>query len=87
MFTRDDPNWSDAAWGVTVVPWVMIGALSLLTLGSYVYGRLTKGHWDWGVQSLRKVDVLTGIAPHLAPRHVGRGKWYQKFILNVLNKI
>src|SRR5437667_12689055 len=65
VFTRGDSTWAEgnATWGTTLVPWMMIIGLSLLTLGWYAYQRREQGGWGWQIPSLRAVDITSGATP------------------------
>jgi len=78
VFTRGNSVWSIevVSWGSTVAPWVMIGVLSFVTLGWYVYDYAARKEWSWGIPPLSRIDLYNGAAPQLDKRKKPKGcRW------------
>lgn len=75
------------SWVPTVMPWVTLGVLALLTVGWYIYGGIFTREWDWKIPSLRRVDVFGGAAPLVLPDETLKVNWFRKGGKWILNKI
>jgi energy-coupling factor transporter transmembrane protein EcfT len=75
------------SWVPTVMPWVTLGVLALLTVGWYFYGGIFTREWDWKIPSLRRVDVFGGAAPLVQPDEKLKVNWFLKGGRWILNKI
>jgi len=64
VFTRHNAIWTTLpdSWGLSVAPWVTIGAI--LLLGVFW---LARNNWSFHVPLLRLVDITNGAAPPLGP--------------------
>jgi hypothetical protein len=74
-------------WGTTVIPWMVLAAMCLMTLGWYVYGRVTQGNWNLGIPRILRIDVVNGRAPILEIRDKNSGNWFQRAVKWLLDKI
>ena len=52
-----------ASWVSSLMQWVSIGLIVLLTIGWYVYGGVIHKKWDWEIPKLKRVDLVNGCAP------------------------
>jgi hypothetical protein len=87
VFTRHNPTWSAgiAKWGSTIVSWVTIGVLCLLSLGWLVHGYAKGGEWSCQIPSLQQVDVQNGAAPdEVVTENDDQGNWIKKAVKWIL---
>jgi len=75
------------SWSPTVVPWIIMGLLTVLMLGWYVHGGITKNEWDWRVPRLQKVDLHNGAAPEIVEYDYKGLSSFQKGCRWILNNI
>jgi hypothetical protein len=71
-------SFSDHSSVQTLMPWIMMGVLSCLLAGWYLYGGLRLKKWSWLVPKLRQVDLWNGAAPSESRRDVSNLSWIQK---------
>lgn len=62
----------------TLMPWIMMGILSSLFAGWYLYGGFRLKKWSWLVPKLRQVDLWNGAAPPESWRDDSNLSWIQK---------
>lgn len=77
---------SGTPWIPYTMPWVTLGALTLLTIGWYVYRGIFKQSWDWKIPSVIKVDLSNGAAP-LTPPYEESDDWFVRVRRRVLDKL
>jgi hypothetical protein len=89
VFTRSKSWWTgrEASWKATLVPWMTIVVMCLLSIGWYIHNRIRTSRWSWEIPIARKVDLNNGAAPEVTEETFVRKSRISKVVSWVLNNI
>ena len=89
MFLRENPYWdeTEAKWGPTIGPWMVLAIIALATLGWYGFGRVVHKEWNWKIKRASRIDLDSGRAPILEVRNEERRKLFQRTGKRILEAI